>query len=80
MGVHDLCGNVWEWTSTTNENGEHATCGGAWTEENPDPEKVRWLHPEWRDINLGFRCACDWDKIGEVKDIRELEEEVASED
>lgn len=68
LGISGLMGNVWEWTSTTNEKGEHLICGGAWTEEKYDPEKEVWRPPEWRDINLGFRCVCDWDKIGEVKE------------
>jgi formylglycine-generating enzyme required for sulfatase activity/predicted ATPase len=68
LGICGLIGNVWEWTSTKNEKGEHLICGGAWTEEKYDPDKEVWRPPEWRDINLGFRCVCDWDKIGEVKE------------
>ena len=68
LGICGLIGNVWEWTSTKNEKGEHLICGGAWTEEKYDPDKKVWRPPEWRDINLGFRCVCDWDKIGEVRE------------
>lgn len=68
LGICGLIGNVWEWTATTNEKGEHLICGGAWTEEKYDPDKEEWRPPEWRDINLGFRCVCDWDKIREVKE------------
>jgi hypothetical protein len=68
LGICGLVGNVWEWTSTKNKKGEYLICGGAWTEEKYDPDKEEWRPPEWRDINLGFRCVCDWDKIGEVKE------------
>jgi hypothetical protein len=66
FGICGLIGNVWEWTSTINEKGDHLICGGAWTEEKFEPDKKEWRPPAWRDINLGFRCVCDWDKIGEV--------------
>jgi len=72
LGIYDLVGNVWEWTSTTNEKGDHLVCGGAWTEETFDPDKEVWYPPEYRDINLGFRCVCDWDKIMDVKEPGEL--------
>lgn len=72
VGIYDLVGNVWEWTSTTNEKGDHLVCGGAWTEETFDPDKEVWYPPEYRDINLGFRCVCDWDKIMDVKEPGEL--------
>jgi hypothetical protein len=75
LGICGLMGNVWEWTSTKNGKGEHLICGGAWTEEKYDPDKEEWRPPEWRDINLGFRCVCDWDKIGEVKEPGDLLEE-----
>jgi formylglycine-generating enzyme required for sulfatase activity len=68
LGICGLVGNVWEWTSTTNKKGDHMICGGAWTEEKYDTDKEEWRPSEWRDINLGFRCVCDWDKIGEVKE------------
>jgi hypothetical protein len=71
-GLYDLIGNVWEWTSTQNEKGQHLICGGAWTEDTYEPGKEVWVVPERRDINLGFRCACDWDKIGQVKEIGDI--------
>jgi hypothetical protein len=83
LGICGLIGNVWEWTSTKNEKGEHLICGGAWTEEKYDPDKEEWRPPDWRDINLGFRCVCDWDKIGEVKEPEgevEVKAEVERED
>jgi len=72
LGLYDLVGNVWEWTSTTNKEGEHLVCGGAWTEETFHPDKEIWLPIEYSDINLGFRCVCDWDKIMDVKEPGEL--------
>jgi hypothetical protein len=77
IGICGLTGNVWEWTSTKNKKGDHLIYGGAWTEKKYDPEKEEWRPPEWRDINLGFRCVCDWDKIGEVKVPEDLINEFA---
>ena len=79
LGIYDLVGNVWEWTSTTNEKGDHLVCGGAWTEETFDPDKEVWYPPEYRDINLGFRCVCDWDKIMDVKEPGELARKLETE-
>jgi hypothetical protein len=75
LGIYDLVGNVWEWTSTTNEKGNHLVCGGAWTEEKFDPNKEVWYPPEYRDINLGFRCVCEWDRIVEALTPEELRRE-----
>jgi hypothetical protein len=54
--------------------------GGAWTEETFDPDKGVWYPPEYRDINLGFRCVCDWDKIMEVKEPGKLSRKPAIEE
>ncbi len=74
LGICGLVGNVWEWTSTKNKKGEHLICGGAWTEEKFDPDREEWRPTDWRDINLGFRCVCDWDKIFDVKTPEEVAE------
>jgi hypothetical protein len=78
LGICGLVGYVWEWASTTNEKGEHLIYGGAWTEEKYEPDKEVWVPPTWRDINLGFRCVCDWDKIFDVKTPEEVAESSAN--
>lgn len=71
--VHDMAGNVWEWTSSNycdDEAGRAGKCmsstrvlrGGSWI--SFDPMWVRAAArldavPWWRNGNVGFRCASD---------------------
>jgi formylglycine-generating enzyme required for sulfatase activity len=59
-GVHDLAGNVWEWTATRLDGKHPVDKGGSWDES--DPAMVRATNqdeaePTFRAQNLGFRCA-----------------------
>jgi iron(II)-dependent oxidoreductase len=66
LGVHDLCGSVWQWTAderpATSPHGHHrAVRGGAW---NNLPWSIgcagrNAYPPEARFSNLGFRLAFD---------------------
>jgi formylglycine-generating enzyme required for sulfatase activity len=59
-GIHDLAGNVWEWTSTVHGSSARVSRGGGWRNSSP-----WWLRaangdgydPSDRFDFLGFRCA-----------------------
>jgi sulfatase modifying factor 1 len=59
-GIHDLAGNVWEWTSTAYDSSARVSRGGSWSSGNPSflraANRIRFV-PSFRDSNLGFRCA-----------------------
>lgn len=62
QGVKDLAGNVWEWTTSGEAEGDtHACRGGGWDYFNPAivSAESRQLRPPGTRIgsNYGFRCA-----------------------
>jgi formylglycine-generating enzyme required for sulfatase activity len=63
-GIHDLAGNVLEWTASTDfaHPGERVSRGTSFGSSNPSSERKRTYFsyaPEFRNPYLGFRCAAD---------------------
>lgn len=69
-GVHDMAGNVWEWTSSPYcaypshacESQYRVFRGGGWGGRYVDNVRVsarKWSHPSHRYNDVGFRCAKD---------------------
>jgi formylglycine-generating enzyme required for sulfatase activity len=61
-GIHDLAGNVWEWTSGSYDpiGAARIFRGGSWFNFNPTGMRVAlrsWLGPILRGSVVGFRCA-----------------------
>jgi formylglycine-generating enzyme required for sulfatase activity len=59
-GIHDLAGNLWEWTSSDYDSRSRVNRGGAWI--NNETSFVRssfrfWSAPHDHTFILGFRCA-----------------------
>ena len=70
LGVKDLAGNVWEWTSTEGVVGADSrglggspvriARGGGWADHDPEVLRVSRVaknRPDDRGADLGFRCA-----------------------
>ena len=62
-GLHDMAGNVWEWTTSrfSGQPGWYVIKGGGWG-NNPYCLRVAYKHGNPSDIGLdmvGFRCAAD---------------------
>jgi formylglycine-generating enzyme required for sulfatase activity len=60
--LHDMAGNVWEWTSSPDgDTGKYVIRGGGWG-NNPYCLRASYRHKNPPDIGLdmvGFRCAGD---------------------
>ena len=59
-GIHDLAGNVWEWTSSKYDDTHRVDRGGSWFSDNPENLRAAyriWYEPTTRSYDLGFRCA-----------------------
>lgn len=58
-GVYDMCGNIWEWTSTQSSAGRYELKGAAWTSpfERATPSAWNDASTTMCDDDTGFRCA-----------------------
>jgi formylglycine-generating enzyme required for sulfatase activity len=60
-GVHDLAGNVWEWTQSLFNATDRVCRGGSWGDgagsTSLKAQTRGWFSPSDRDPVLGFRCA-----------------------
>lgn len=62
-GLQDVAGNVWEWTSTSHQNGGYILKGGSW--DSTVEQSRSWFNfrdrPAGRYNNQGFRVVADSD-------------------
>ena len=59
LGLQDMSGNVWEWTSSKYDLSYYVVKGGSWSNDAsylPDSNRDR-NNPDGRNNYVGFRCA-----------------------
>lgn len=61
--LHDMAGNVWEWTRSSVQPGKYAARGGSWyfganSSRSSDREVTE---PSFRDLSVGFRICADFE-------------------
>ena len=59
-GLHDISGNVWQWTSSDYDSSNKVFRGGAWVVDNPELLRARgrhWNAPSDAGSHIGVRCG-----------------------